>query len=96
MPGLDEYEQWLIDVAQSIGWGNGETPTSFAEIEAWCRLSGVGLTILEVEAVKELSITYLSHYQQYKDANAKPPFMSDETKRAWAEKQSQNIERLLG
>lgn len=77
-PILNDYEQWLIDTTKSIGLSHGGKPISFVEIESWCSLSGISLSIWEAENIKSLSGIFVDTYRTSEKLEVAPPLMSKE------------------
>lgn len=77
-PGLEHpplYDgRHLVEHLWEIGPTSGDGPISFAEIEAWSRLTGNVLDGWEAPALRRLSTAYHAEHYAASDPNRPPPF----------------------
>lgn len=81
-PPLDDYSQWLLATLFRIGVANNGAAVFYAEIKAWCELSGIELTLWEAESLRKLSNFYLgeTHFYSDKEHQKLPaPYETEET-----------------
>jgi hypothetical protein len=71
-------------------------PISFAEIEAWTRLTGVALTAWEAGSLRALSVAYMGEYLAGSDPERLPPFsaITQIDRKAVGDRRKAQMERL--
>lgn len=95
LPPLDDYCEWLVSTAQAIGLSNGETPTSYVEIQAWMNISGIDLTLWECELMRELSTTFINAIATLRGDDIQQPHLSAEGKRQLAKQMEERADMAL-
>lgn len=72
----------MIDLVQNkIGLSNSGDSLTFSDIESYIRLSGLRLTLPEIQLVKNLSAAFINAFHFYskeENVNADPPYETDE------------------
>jgi len=79
-----------VSTAQAIGLKQGDNTLSFVEIESWMRLSGVPLTLWDVQCIHGLSIDYVNALDEFREEKEQPPYMSEE----WAIRQERGFDAM--
>jgi len=83
-----------VNTAQAIGLTQGDNTLSFVEIESWMRLSGVPLTLWDVQCIHGLSIDYVNALDEFREEKEQPPYMSEEGKKRWAIRQERGFDAM--
>jgi hypothetical protein len=60
-PEVDHLWRWFNDLHNTRGGGFGPQAISYAEIDAWARLTGSSPTPWEVSVLRRLDVAYLNH-----------------------------------
>lgn len=64
--------EWFKDLHAARAASFGPSPISYADIEAWARLTGRAPTRWEVSCIKRLDVCFLTHCAK-KSAASQPP-----------------------
>ncbi|MYM37264.1 hypothetical protein GTP38_23335 [Duganella sp. FT94W] len=99
MPPLECGEYllgYLYDVGPVVPAGMGSGPVTYAEIEAWQRVSGISLHPWEAALIRRLSGEYAAESHAATKQNHPPPFKEGQSLRSHLKKQSdRNLDRFL-
>lgn len=78
MPEVHAAVEHLVDYLFEVGPGVGDHALTFAELEAWQRVTGARVDGWEASALRWLSATYLAMRQEASDAKCAAPVLRRE------------------
>lgn len=95
MPPLDGLG-YIADMASEVGIAR-QTPVDWSEIEAYNRLSGVGITPWEARVIRKMSLAYVDQAIKSVEPHCLPPHYTDNrTDEERRQQVDQSIRRVFG
>lgn len=71
------FLDWLFDIGPSTPTGQGVIPLSHSEIRAWQQCSGVQMTRIEAQTLRELSASFVDELISATDPKRPAPYVTD-------------------
>ena len=83
LPNVEPFDYMVglfSDIGMAINTGNGLTPLSWREIEAFTHGTGISLTAWEAKTIRNMSAQYASGVIRYTNQNVQAPYRSEKEK----------------
>lgn len=85
----------LVEIGMTQAGGMGPAPLSWSEIDAWRRITGIGISPMEGRLLRDLSIAYLGEMGRADSENCPPPWKGEVTSRE-IELETARLRAVLG